>query len=392
MLNNNSLEGMKDHDDQGSDQPHETNHNMDTINTEDMNQEQVINDTDCSSISDDELLDMDTDWSNHNDHHEDHEESLYQDQHPRRYIQKFILGNNRSEFYHPYDMVVDQHQELIFICDSGHHAIQVYDLSTYKFLKSIDLASDTPFYIDYDPIESAIVFGSNSHCLYKYSVFGKLIWKVGKYGDGNGEFSLPSGVYIDSKEKLIYLCDQDNHRIQVLNSHGEYVRQFGVYGRAPGQFNGPRNITASLDGQLIITDRNNHRVQIFTKNGQFVKTFGSYGCGHGQFNEPCSVLVEPKTGNIYVSDSFNDRIQVFSSNGDYIECIEGGLDYPLGISLNAKNGDLLVSEYSRCRVVILKDTKFESRMEEHFKRQMLYCVKNLNNDIDIVSQILEKEE
>ncbi|KAF0972930.1 hypothetical protein FDP41_008782 [Naegleria fowleri] len=384
-------------------------HNNTLINEDDDNNNIPSNYTNSlATIKTDEINDIhdDDDEEDDNNHEEDHQyinnintywmdddetDEEEEEQQPTtvwqngRFVKKIVLGQHTSEFQHPYDMVVDQHQELIFICDSSHHAIQVYDLSTHKFVRSIGLGSDVPFYIDYDPTESAIVFGSDNHCLYKYSVFGKLIWKVGKHGSGPGEFSLPSGVYIDTKEKLIYLCDQYNCRIQVLTSNGEFVRQFGEYGVKPGNFHGPRNITESLDGNLIITDRNNHRVQIFTKNGKFVKAFGSYGSERGQFNEPCSVLVEPNTGNIYVSDSFNDRIQIFSSNGEYIESIEGDLDYPLGISLNARNGDLMISEYSRNRIVILKDTKFESRMEEHFKRQLLYCARYLNHDIGIVS-------
>ena len=281
-----------------------------------------------------------------------------------RYCYKKILGVNRR-FSNPYDMCVDNNQELIFVCDSGNNAIQVFELNTYEWKYKIDCGADIPFYIEFNPEDSTILFGSNDNTLYKYSVFGKLIWKT------TGGFNLPSGIAIDfnSKERNIYLCDQANNRILVLDSNGIYVREFGKHGSGNLEFIQSRNICFGNDDNLIITDRYNHRVQIISKEGKFIKSFGKRGRENGEFNEPCSVCVEKRTGNIYVSDSFNDRIQIFTSEGEYLESVTG-VDYPLGISLNDRNGDLLVTEWRSGRVVILKDNFFISRYEEHIRRKM----------------------
>lgn len=55
---------------------------------------------------------------------------------------------------------------------------------------------------------------------------GQLLLFVGEEGSGPGQFSLPSGVYVDKKDR-IWVCDTYNRRIQVFD-----------YLSPPGESNG----------------------------------------------------------------------------------------------------------------------------------------------------------
>ena len=53
---------------------------------------------------------------------------------------------------------------------------------------------------------------------------------------------------------------------------------------------------------MYICDRQNHHVQILNADLTFSSSFGSHGSGDGQFNYPWDVAFD-STGNVYVADT-----------------------------------------------------------------------------------------
>jgi len=45
---------------------------------------------------------------------------------------------------------------------------------------------------------------------------GDLLLVIGKEGTGSGQFSLPSGIFIDGSDR-VWICDTYNKRVQVLD-------------------------------------------------------------------------------------------------------------------------------------------------------------------------------
>ncbi|MHB9110930.1 MAG: 6-bladed beta-propeller [Armatimonadota bacterium] len=60
-----------------------------------------------------------------------------------------------------------------------------------------------------------------------------------------------------------------------------------------------------------------HRIQVFDTNGTYLSQFGSYGTGDGQFNEPWR-MASDADGNIYVYDTQNARIVKFDGDGQFV--------------------------------------------------------------------------
>ena len=93
--------------------------------------------------------------------------------------------------------------------------------------------------------------------------------------------------------------------------------KFGSQGSENGQFNDPSGITFDhRNNQIVVADQGNHRIQIFDEKGTFIRTFGSKGNIDGQFVDPKSVAVDLE-GNYFVSG--HDCIQVFDSVGKFFE-------------------------------------------------------------------------
>lgn len=103
------------------------------------------------------------------------------------------------------------------------------------------------------------------------------------------------------------MADTGNQRIQVFNTAGDYLFQFGRFGMGAGEFNEP--VALACDGQVLaVSDQLNHRIQVFNTQGAFLRCFGTQGSGIGQFNRPAG-LAWDSWGYLYVADSENDRVQ-----------------------------------------------------------------------------------
>ena len=65
-----------------------------------------------------------------------------------------------------------------------------------------------------------------------------------------------------------------------------------------------------------MADTGNHRIQVYDADGQFVRGWGSFGAEVGQFNEPWGLAVDESY--VYVADTWNHRVQKFTLEGELV--------------------------------------------------------------------------
>ena len=151
---------------------------------------------------------------------------------------------------------------------------------------------------------------------------------------------------------LLGLCIQLAQPVVALaGTPPPFVRQWGSFGSAAGQFMFPYGIAVAPSGNVYVTDQVNNRVEVFAPDGSFINQFGSYGTGLGQFSNPYGIAVDP-AGTVYVVDRENGRIQKFAASGaplaqwDGSDSPLGAFALPLGIAVEA-DGSLLITDAGR---------------------------------------------
>lgn len=145
-----------------------------------------------------------------------------------------------------------------------------------------------------------------------------LEYSVGGFGVGRESFDHPVDV-VEDRDENIYVVDQGNNRVQVLDRRGRFVREWGGRGFSPGSFDLPSAITMDrTSGDLLVVDTLNHRIQKFDREGKLLLSVGRLGSSNGNFNKPLDVAIDRK-GNIYVADSGNTRIQKLDSTGKFLQ-------------------------------------------------------------------------
>ncbi len=106
-----------------------------------------------------------------------------------------------------------------------------------------------------------------------------------------------------------YSVDDEEARFTRL----EAVQVIGRSGNGEGEFQRPRNLALSPDGERIyVLDSGNNRVQYFDRNGNFL---GQWNSASGiPFSEPWGIAVDTK-GFVYIADTWNNRIVKFDAAG-----------------------------------------------------------------------------
>ena len=157
----------------------------------------------------------------------------------------------------------------------------------------------------------------------------KPVLSFGKEGSGDGMFTFPYGVAVSDGDEIV-VADSNNHRVQVFDSNGTFLRSFGHKGENVGEFNRPFGIATDKDRKIFVADKDNHRVQIFSWEGGHLGSFGGKGSLDSQLSNPWGLSLD-STGNIIVADAGNKLIKIFTPDGRFVMKIggQGSLSYPV---------------------------------------------------------------
>ena len=149
----------------------------------------------------------------------------------------------------------------------------------------------------------------------------KPVLSFGKGGSGDGMFKYPLGVAVSDGNELV-VADQCNHRVQVFDSNGIFLKSFGHKDENAGEFNGPVGVAINKDRNIFVAEYGNNRVQILSWEGRHLGSFGRKGSLDSQLLNPCGLSLD-RTGNVIVADAGHKLIKIFTPDGKFVMKIGG---------------------------------------------------------------------
>jgi probable HAF family extracellular repeat protein len=229
----------------------------------------------------------------------------------------------------PFGMAIDPLSRHIIVGDGGNGLVQILDANG-NFLS---------------------YFGGRGPCCTGWAGFFP--------GDGTGDGLLvgrAAAIAVDPVNHNIVVVDDIGCRVLIFNSAGQFQSVFGSRGNAPGQFLVspfffPGVAIDPTSENIIVTDTGNNRVQIFNSSGVYLSQFGTFGSGDGQFGYgPSGVAIDPVSRNIIVTDTGTNRVQIFNSAGLYLNQFgtqgqgDGQLEQPYGVAIDPVSHNIVVTE------------------------------------------------
>jgi DNA-binding beta-propeller fold protein YncE len=219
------------------------------------------------------------------------------------------------------------------------------------------VARGNPRGLDIGPDGLIYVADTHNSRILVYDARGHLHRQWGRYGKGPGEFIWVTDVAVDGRGH-VYSCEHGgyNDRVQKFDSHGRFMLQCGTIGERPGQFQRPQGIATDRAGNVYVADAVNHRVQKLSPAGAVLATWGHSGTEPGRLRYPYDVALDG-SDHVYVIEYGNQRVSVFDTGGRFLKTWgrpgrgPGEFDHPWGIGVDAR-GQVYVADTRNGRIQV----------------------------------------
>lgn len=227
-----------------------------------------------------------------------------------------LLSGEEALFKTPIGVALDASGN-IYISDSNKHRVFAFS-SDGKPLFAIGedekLNGPTGLAVD-DERKRIYIVNSRHNNIAVYDLAGNFLFTFSGPGTRPGRLNHPTDLDIDSKGNIV-VSDSINGRVQVFNPDGKFVSTFGQRGDGPADFQLIKGIAVDKKtDNIYVVDGRADRFIIFSKSGQALLAVGrsasaSKTLSPGGFSLPQDISID-KNGAIYVVDSINSRVQVF---------------------------------------------------------------------------------
>ncbi|KAI6647861.1 Serine/threonine-protein kinase PknD [Oopsacas minuta] len=226
-------------------------------------------------------------------------------------------GRRLENLNYPNGVTIDNSTGDIYVADWGNHCVKVFDCNgKIMFIFGDEKGEGKMLRPDGLAISRDRILITDHCCILNYQVNGKFISTIGKPGKGDLEFDYPRGLTFDGSHSEVYICDSNNHRIQILSKELTYKTQFGQ-----------DNLYSPVDVKLIkefiyILDRSNPCFLLYNYNLILHKSIISKG--------PRLQLIYPyffnidNSDTIIITDYSSHYISIFNSQLNLIHKISMG--------------------------------------------------------------------
>ncbi|MFQ5723015.1 MAG: 6-bladed beta-propeller [Terriglobia bacterium] len=216
----------------------------------------------------------------------------------------------------PYGIAVDS-RGRIYVADGSQRAVFVIDRAERRVEtlgRSGRAALAVPIGVVLDEKDRLFVSDSHFHAITCFAPDGRVLAQF-----GHDELERPGGIALDRELHRLYVADAKANRIAVFNSETftfeRYIGGPSTPGlREPGRFAAPTNVAVDAQGNLFVTDTWNHRIQVFDRRGRFLRAFGEHGVRPGEFVRPKGIALDSE-GHVYVADAEFNNFQIFTPEG-----------------------------------------------------------------------------
>ena len=162
----------------------------------------------------------------------------------------------------------------VYVLCRGAHPVLVFDAEgTFVTSWGEGRFSNFVHGLTIDPAGKIWITDTGVHTVTQHEPDGTLLRTLGVRGAASPTlygkpFNMPTGVAFASTGEFFVSDGYGNRRVHCYSPDGELKHSWGEPGDGPGQFALVHFITADANDQLYVCDRENHRIQIFATTGE----------------------------------------------------------------------------------------------------------------------------
>lgn len=126
---------------------------------------------------------------------------------------------------------------------------------------------------------------------------------------GGDPFNLPAGIALNDAGEVFIADGYANARVHKFSPEGKHILSWGEPGTGPGQFNLPHGAWIDSKDRVLIADRENDRVQVFTQEGEHITTWPTKLIG------PAVIYVDDEDV-VYIPEHNGGLFSILSPEGE----------------------------------------------------------------------------
>jgi DNA-binding beta-propeller fold protein YncE len=216
-------------------------------------------------------------------------------------------------------------QDLIYAYTRGSHPVIVFDADG-EFVRSWGYGAfpGRPHAITIDAQDRVFCVDDRAHTIFQFNTEGELQGTIGSSGVAGRKWSgdplnLPTDMAVSPVSGEIFVTDgYGNARVHRFSAEGEHIQSWGESGIAPGEFAWPHNVEISPSGTLYVCDRENHRMQVFDEQGTLLDVwYDVYRPNALTLDAQSNVVVGELCTELFLADAPNlgHRLSIFDKSG-----------------------------------------------------------------------------
>ena len=222
----------------------------------------------------------------------------------------------------------------LYVADSENNCIQIYTQDGGHVNQLRSQKMNWPWGIcTRDEIIYVTLLGSHSVAM--FNLKGDCLATCGGKGSGSDKLNKPSGLDVFGSD--LFVCDQDNHRVQVFDSRKlSHRRKITLHSS-----NHPNDCVV-MGKELLVLTLSDPCMHSFTLSGELLRQFISWGPGKEVTSS--NFFTVDRLRNIIIAELGGNCLKVFSYEGTFLSKItcNGALNQPRGIGLD-QGGQIFVS-------------------------------------------------
>ena len=253
-------------------------------------------------------------------------------------------GQAPGRLWWPRDVAIDPATNHIYVAEGGFNFARVsifaesgeflnsYTHEHMKELWGIAIYGNNLYITDY---------GVDAVFHLKIEADFRLVARMGSRGSAIGEFNEPRQLSISTNGD-VYIADRDNDRIQILDSSLQPIRLV-----THPSMHCPCDVKLTTEEMYVLSSEDSPCLLVFTHTGHKTRSIITRGGGM-QVTAPYFFCLDIKM-NLIFSDWEAHQVRIFSNEGDLIHTIGeegnevGMLNFPTGLALTSNLNLVTVS-------------------------------------------------
>ena len=158
-------------------------------------------------------------------------------------------GSGEAQFNCPHGLAVSDRTNNVYVCDLGNNRIQIFteDLKFHSMLGIGVFNQPRDIKVTRDRV---LVLDESNPCMFVFNSNHVLTNRLITRGDGK-QTNYPVCFDID-REYNIIMSDYSNHCVYVFNQEGEEIHRIGKSGQGIGEFINPWGIVLDNTGRIVV--------------------------------------------------------------------------------------------------------------------------------------------